>query len=85
MQAKSLGIPEQYGPQQSVSMTHWCVEYALALTNHTPAMGQIATLNMVKTNTQNSILDWLTPGSTRAVPMTEDQGHMVYDGNLASG
>ena len=85
MQAKSLGISEQYGPQRLVCMTHWHVEYALALTNHTPAMGQIATLNMVKTNKENCIPDWLTPGSTRAMPVTEDQGHMVYDGNLASG
>ena len=66
-------------------MTHQSVEYSLALTNHTPVMGQIATLNMVKTNKENCILDWSTPGSTRAVPVTEDQGHIVYDGNLASG
>ena len=66
-------------------MTHQCVEYGLTLTKHTPARGQIATLNMVKTNKENCILDWLTPRSTRAMPVTEDQGHMVYDGNLASG
>ena len=62
-------------------MTQQHVECALALTNHTPAMGQIATLNMVTTNNENHIPDW----STRAIPVTEDQGHMVYDGNLASG
>ena len=57
----------------------------MTLTNHTPAMDKIATLNMVKTNKENHILDWSTPGSTRTMPVTEDQGHMVYDGNLASG
>ena len=66
-------------------MTHQHVEYALALTNHTPAMGQIATLNKVKRNKENHIPDWLIPRSTRTMPVTEDQGHMVYDGNLASG
>ena len=48
-------------------------------------MGQIVNLNMVKTNKENHIPDQLTPRSTRAMPETEEQGHMVYDGNLASG
>ena len=65
-------------------MTHQCVEYALALTKHTPAVSQIATLNMVKTTTENCIPDQSTPRSTRVMPVTEDQGHVVYDGNLAS-
>ena len=48
-------------------------------------MDQIGTLNMVKTNKENHMPDQLTPGSTRAMPVTEDQGDMVYGGNLASG